>query len=70
MQLGPDGRHIPVLAENISRVGLAADEMESNDSGNNGFLAAVVCQGVVLLVEARVWHRHAIDHSLVVTEHP
>ena len=70
MQLGPDRRHVPVLAENISRIGLAVDEMESDDSGGNGLSAAVVCQGVVLLVEARVWHRHAIDHGLVVTEHP
>ena len=59
-----------MLAENVSRVGLAADEMESDDSAGNGLLAAVVCLGVVSLVEARVWHRHAIDHSLVVTEHP
>ena len=68
MQLGPDGRHVPVLAENISRVGLAADEVESDASGGNGLLAAVVCQGVVSLVEVRVWHRHAIDHSLVITK--
>ena len=69
-ELGPDGRHVPVLAENTSRVGLAADEMESDDSGGNGLSAAVVCQGVVLLVEARVWNRHTIDHSLVITKHP
>ena len=70
MQLGLDGRHIPVLAENISRVGLATDEVESDDSGSNGLLAAVVCQGGVSLVEARVWHGHAIDHSLVIAKHP
>ena len=70
MQLRPDGQHVPVLAENISRVGLATDEMQSDDSGGNGLLAAVVFQGVVSLVEARVWHRHAIDHSLVITKHP
>ena len=45
MQLGPDGWHVPVLAENVNRFGLAAHEVESNDSGRNGLAATMVPNG-------------------------
>ena len=70
LQLGPDGRHVPVLAENVSRVGLAAHEVESNDSVRNGLAATMVQKHIVLLVKTRVWHRHAIGHGLVVAKQP
>ena len=70
MQLGPDGRHVPVLAENVSRVGLAAHKVESNDSGCNGLVAMMVQKRVVPLVKMRVWHGRAIAHGLVVAKQP
>ena len=57
LQLRPDAGGVPVLAENISRVGLAANKVESDDSGRNGLAATMVRKRVVLLVKTRVWHR-------------
>ena len=59
----------PLLAEEVSRIVSTADVMELGDTGSNAFPDLVEGQGIVALVETRVWHGGAVDDGLVVSKH-
>jgi len=65
----PDLLISPVLAEDVCRIHVACDVVESDDLGGYGLSDVMVGQRVMSLVQSRTEFCTAVDDRLVVSKH-
>ena len=59
-----------MFAEDVGRIGGVRDVLEVNCTGCHGFLSEVVGQGMVPLLQRRMWGRCVGHNGAIVTKHP
>ena len=69
LQLLPDRRVVPMLAEDVSWVVGTWHVVETYDASGDGFPSLVVGEGVVSLHNLGVRHGCGVDDRLVVSKH-
>ena len=57
------------LGENVSRINASTDVKEPDDIRGNSLTNTVISQGIMLLVEGRMWDCTTGDHTLVIPKH-
>jgi hypothetical protein len=57
------------FGQDIRVVGLCRDVDKADNVGSTSFTDAVICNGIVLLLEYAGWYGRVHDHTIVVTEH-
>ncbi len=63
------GSILPVLAENISRVGISLNMEEPGDDCGDSLSGPVVRESIMSLMETRVRHGGSINYRFIVSKH-